>query len=460
MAARSRPARHINLLRGWPGPPLLPTQQIAESTARAMAKPEVSLPALEYGADLGFTPLRHSVASWLSNHYRVHPPDPERICISGGASQGIACILQCFTDPIVTKAVWLVAPAYYLACPIFEDAGFAGRLRAVPEDSEGVDVEWLESKMRDMGDINAKDQPDPFKPFKPADPLRKLYRHVIYCVPSSSNPSGKTMSLGRREDLVRLARKHDALVICDDVYDMLQWNVVPNSSTSSSPPAGETPFPESRRLPRLVDVDLSLGPPSSTIPSTSRWFGNAISNGSFSKLVSPGMRTGWVESTPAFALGVSRTGSTRSGGAPSQLCAAVIDDMLSTGILDKLISDVVRPALQHKHSVLLGTVTSMQSRGVAWELVDGNPVTYGGYFMWIALPPGISAAAVANIAHDDENLTVSPGNMFQVLGDEAAAEFDSHVRLCFSWEDEAGIREGAERLAKVVLQLTPKTVTS
>lgn len=63
--------------------------------------------------------------------------------MTGGASQSIACILQGFTDPGYTKAVWVVAPMYFLAGPIFEDNGFYGtdgRLRGFGEDKEGPDV--------------------------------------------------------------------------------------------------------------------------------------------------------------------------------------------------------------------------------------------------------------------------------------------------------------------------------
>lgn len=100
------------------------------------------------------------------------------------------------------------------------------------------------------------------------------------------------MTLDRRQKLVRLARKYDALIITDDVYDMLQWPVNGREET--------LPL-RNAYLPRIVDVDRYLdGGPKDD-------YGHAVSNGSFSKLIGPGCRTGWTESTEKFAYGVSQT---------------------------------------------------------------------------------------------------------------------------------------------------------
>lgn len=100
----------------------------------------------------------------------------------------------------------------------------------------------------------------------------------------------KVVSLRRREGLVRLARRFDALIIADDVYDFLQWPSDPNAPDTK----------EIASTPRIVDVDgyLDGGPKDE--------FGNAVSNGSFSKLIGPGMRVGWAEGTENFAYGLSQ----------------------------------------------------------------------------------------------------------------------------------------------------------
>jgi DNA-binding transcriptional MocR family regulator len=149
------------------------------------------------------------------------------------------------------------------------------------------------------------------KLLKPDRPWSKIYDHIIYAVPSFSNPSGKTMSLQRRQQLVSLARTHNALIITDDVYDHLQWSTSPSSKL----------FPGNVQaiLPRLTDVDRALPPH----PSDPHHFGHTMSNASFSKILGPGVRTGWVDAMPSLAYGLSQCGSSRSGGCPSQLIACV-----------------------------------------------------------------------------------------------------------------------------------------
>ena len=104
------------------------------------------------------------------------------------------------------------------------------------------------------------------------------------------------MSLRRREDMVRLAREYDALIITDDVYDFLQWPSSLNPSMLSI---------EKAYLPRIVDIDRYLDGGAERHGADG--FGNAISNGSFSKIFGPGLRTGCCEGTPKLAYGVSQT---------------------------------------------------------------------------------------------------------------------------------------------------------
>jgi DNA-binding transcriptional MocR family regulator len=233
------------------------------------------VPGLEYGPDWGDELLRESLAKWLTEFYASPSPiDVGRITITGGASQNLACILQTFTDPGYTRNVWVVTPAYMLAFRIFGDAGFEKKLRAVPEDEEGLDVVYLRQAI-EKSEKNAQSKGNNEPQFKPPKPWNKIYKHIIYCVPTFSNPSSKTMTFARRQELVRIAREHDALVVTDDVYDQLQW---PTSSINTE--IQEEKYASLKAvMPRLVDVDKALEGGSERAGSDG--FGNVASNGRY-----------------------------------------------------------------------------------------------------------------------------------------------------------------------------------
>ena len=432
--------RQIDLLKGWPAPSLLPPKLLnaAAGNILSASQSETSV-ILEYGAEEGYQPLRDAIARWLTAFYVPKQRIPSRrIAITGGASQNLACILQTFTDPLYTRNVFMVAPTYYLACRIITDSGFDGKLKAVPEDEEGIDLDFLREALR-KSEAKARSEGNTKPTIKAPKPWRYIYKHIIYCVPTFSNPTGKIMSLRRREELVRLAREYDALVITDDVYDMLQWPSSPDCPPKTMDKA---------ILPRIVDIDRYLeGGPTE--------FGNACSNGSFSKLVGPGCRTGWLEGTEAMAYGLSQTGSTRSGGAPSQLVAAFIYDMMAKSILDNHIYRGLQPAYARRYHRLLKAV---QGELIPLGLVmpQPNKDVSGGYFLWLTLPGDMCAEHLCERALQEEDLIIMPGMLFRVEGDESNPEtqFTSSIRLCYAYEDEELLTEGVSRLAQVIKRHT------
>lgn len=145
MKTASKPL--INLLRGHPHPDLIPAVQFRKASELAFSNPSILSQGLNYGPAEGYEPLRRQLAGWLTPFYQPNDPiGPERICISGGASQNLAQILQVFSDPTFTNA-WMVSPTYFLACRVFQDSGFH-RLRSVPEDEEGISIGFLREELR------------------------------------------------------------------------------------------------------------------------------------------------------------------------------------------------------------------------------------------------------------------------------------------------------------------------
>ncbi|KAL9594571.1 MAG: hypothetical protein Q9219_006955, partial [cf. Caloplaca sp. 3 TL-2023] len=428
----------INLLRGWPNPALLPVEKLKSASAAALSQPNVWTPGLLYGPDPGYEPLRENVAALLSRFYQSKDPiSPKRICITGGASQNLARILQVFSDPVYTRNIWLVSPTYFKVCPIFEDNAFHGRLRSVPEDEEGIDTDFLRRRLDEVSSEATSDG-DTKRTLKGSQPWRKVYRHIVYAVPTFANPTSRTMTLQRRKQLVQIAREHDALIVTDDVYDQLQWPSKKPSTPSSLKHAV---------LPRVVDVDRELegGPEREGADG----FGNTVSNGSFSKIAAPGVRCGWAEGTEKFAYALSQDGASASGGAPSQMTSTFINHLLETGELENHVYTVLQPAYARRYySMMTAIECHLLPLGVTSPQSDRRVV--GGYFLWLTLPEPLLADDVAQGAKEEESLIVGQGSLFAIYGDERMQDFERQIRVCFSWSEEWELEHGIERLARVI----------
>ena len=246
------------------------------------------------------------------------------------------------------------------------------------------------------------------------------------------------MSLLRRQRLVRIARQYDALIITDDVYDQLQWPASQTTTVSAIKHA---------LLPRVVDVDRSLDHGAER--NGADGFGNAMSNGSFSKIVGPGCRTGWTEGTVKFATGLANCASTRSGGAPSHLVATFMSSLLETGDLQRHILQTLQPAYARRYRKMIDAIEEhLVPLGVT--LPQSKRAIMGGYFVWLSLPSNLIAEDVAARAKEEEQLTIAPGSSSAVWSDENAVDLTRNVRLCFAWEEEDKLAEGIVRLARVI----------
>lgn len=109
------PKSYITLIRGSPNPALLPVKLIRDAANAVLSDPTVAHDGLLYGPDPGHEPCREAVAKWLTSAHRPSSAiGPERICISGGASQNLGNVLSVYSDAEYTRAIWIVVPAYML----------------------------------------------------------------------------------------------------------------------------------------------------------------------------------------------------------------------------------------------------------------------------------------------------------------------------------------------------------
>ncbi|KAF8848102.1 PLP-dependent transferase [Acephala macrosclerotiorum] len=432
----------INLQLGWPSPSLFPSLSLNASANAILSDFATASSSLIYGPSLGGPGFRTALSTWLSSHYYRKPDNisPSRVCVTSGGSAALGAILSRFTDPGFTKYIWMVEPTYFLA---------------LPEDEEGIDLEFLRAGLE-----KARAESTNVIPKKcPMTGYPKMYRHIIYCVPTFSNPSGKTWSIPHREKLVKLAREFDALVVSDDVYDFLRWPE--DQSIDLTTDLGPLP-------PRLVEIDRALegGNP----------FGNTVSNGSFSKIVAPGTRVGWAEGAEELITAMAKVGVTASGGGPSHLMSCFMRDMISSGSLDKHINEKLIPTYSERYKVMMATIKSELEQLGARVTVgkpffsasakDGSNVQIaGGFFTSLSIPDHLPPSSVlAASALSKKGLRFAYGEMFEVVGDAGSKEranaprgFGHSLRLCWAWHEEDKIKDGVKRLAEALRELQDTT---
>ena len=136
----------------------------------------------------------------------------------------------------------------------------------------------------------------------------------------------------------------------------------------------------------------------------------------------------------------------------------MMSELLRSGDLEKHIKEVLNPAYRRRYGIMMAAIErELVPLGVrigevkVQENGNGEDV-FGGYFLWLELPEGVSAEVVADRAKREEELIVAPGYIFEVEGDDRV-EFPGSLRLCFSWVEEEDLKIGVERLARVVRTL-------
>lgn len=205
----------------------------------------------QYGPSDGTFGVRNEIAKYLSDMYKG-PVLPEDLVITTGATQGLHLIISTFVD--FEGYIFIDEAVYFIAIDVFRQFP---TLKILPLrlTDDGIDLEQFEEILKN-NQFQTKG---------------KLFWGMYYAIPTYHNPTGITFSENMCKSLVKLARKYDILIACDDVYNIL------NYKDSSSPAK------------RLYAHDIENG---------SDFKGHVISNGTFSKTIAPGIRMGWIEAPP------------------------------------------------------------------------------------------------------------------------------------------------------------------
>lgn len=233
------------------------------------------------------------------------------------------------------------------------------------------------------------------------DALREalaVHRPVLfYTIPSFQNPTGITLSAARRTELLTVCAAHDVLVVADEVYQLLDFGAAP--------------------------------PP----PLASYGIGRVFGLGSFSKICAPGLRLGWLHGSAALLDRVMQSGLVQSGGGLNPFTSGVAQCLIERGLLDAGLESLKQ---------VYAARTAVLCDALRTRMPDVHfTVPYGGYFVWVTLPAGESAAALLPIARE-HGVTFHPGRRFATRD-----VFDNTLRLSFAHYDDAELVEGVRRLA-------------
>lgn len=343
---------------------------------RAAANKELSkgdLHPLQYGSEYGDGYLRLALAEFLSNAYEI-AVDPEPIFITNGNSQALDLVCTIFAKP--GETVFVEEPSYFLALDIFRNHHL--KIVGIPVDEQGLSIEALEEAL---------------KTHRPA---------FLYTIPAFQNPTGFTLSVERRQRLVELSQQHSFLIVADEVYQLLNYTV--------TPPKPMAAYVES---------------------------GTVLSLGTFSKILAPGLRLGWIQAAQPLINRLASTGYVISGGGLNPFSAAIVRTVIEEGWQQQYL-DHLRQLYRQRIEVM--------DAGLRQHFPDY--VEYvkpgGGYFFWLRFPEEIDTNSFLGKA---EALKVGfrPGSKFAANGG-----LRNYMRLSFAFFSEEEIVRGIETLAKVV----------
>ena len=327
---------------------------------------------LQYSTTEGDPALRAAVATRLTA--RGLPTGPEDLLITSGSQQGLSLLATALLEPGDT--VLVEDPTYLAALQCFGLADV--RTTPVPTDADGILPDALDA-------LVAAERPK-----------------LLYLVPNFQNPTGRTMPLARRRAVAEVAARRGLRVVEDDPYGELRFS-------------GE-PVPWISGCAGAEDRTVLLG--------------------SFSKVMAPGLRLGWLRAPAALrrACVIAKQAADLHTSTVDQAAAA---RYLADSDLDAHLA-TVRDAYRERRDALLAGLGDALPDGSSWNRPDG------GMFLWASLPDGHDATALLRqaIAH---NVAYVPGAPFYAARPDPAT-----LRLSFTTHTPPEIAEGLARLAKAL----------
>ncbi|MER6734961.1 PLP-dependent aminotransferase family protein [Streptomyces puniciscabiei] len=324
--------------------------------------------ALQYSTTEGEPTLRTALAARITA--RKLPTTPDGLLITTGSQQALSLLATALLEPGDT--VLVENPCYLAALQVFGLAG--ARVVAVPGDPDGVDPGALEEAVR-------RERPK-----------------LLYLVPTFQNPTGRTMPAPRRAEIAAVAARQGLWIVEDDPYGELRYDGEPVPWIASLPGAGD----------------------------------RTVLLGSFSKVMAPGLRLGWLRAPDGLrrACAVAKQAADLHTPTLNQLAAARYLDVLDTHV------QRVRAVYGERRDAMLAGLPSALPPGSQWSRPEG------GMFLWVRLPePYDTLALLPRVV--EQNVAYVPGAPFY-----AGTPDPTTLRLCFVTQTPEEIAEGLRRLGR------------
>ena len=338
---------------------------------------DTPIEALQYGVTEGYAPLREHLLGYMKQKHNVGGEDDD-ILITSGAQQ----VMDLLTKTLLNEGdtVLCEAPSFIGSLNTFRS--YRAKLVGIPMEEDGIDTARLEAALKSEKNVK-----------------------YLYTIPNFQNPSGITMSLEKRKKVYELCRDHGVMVLEDNPYGDLRF-------------AGED-------LPSIKSFDTE---------------GVVMYAGSFSKVVSPGMRVGYAIGPKAVIqkMVVCKQGED----VHSNMWAQIVCHRFMTGFDYEAHLQALRAIYRRKSGVLLAAMEEHFKPLITWSKFEG------GLFAWCTLPEGVDMLEFVKRAMERKACVV-PGTAFLTDETEPCRSF----RINFSTPTDEQLKEGVRILGEVAREM-------
>jgi 2-aminoadipate transaminase len=369
----------ISFAGGLPAPEIFPVERFREACQQVLTtNPSI---ALQYGPTEGYRPLRELIVAHMARYGILATVD--NILITSGSQQALDLIAKLLINR--GDRILVESPTYLGALQAFDLMG--AEYVTVPTDADGLQTSEMEQALRSGPKF-------------------------MYILPNFQNPGGTTLSRERRDELVLLSDKYGIPIIEDDPYGQLRY--------------------EGEHIPPLVVLDRT-----NLLRDNGYLLGNVIYLSTFSKVLAPGLRLGWIVAPPDVITHLVQLKQST--------------DLHTSSFAQMVAYEVARDGFMEEHVKLIRRVYKERRDAMLEALHDYFPPDaswthpQGGLFLWVTMPPGIDTMKLLDTALR-QDVAFVPGEPFFPSGQETG----SHMRLNFSNAQPEQIREGIRRLSIAV----------